>query len=81
MTITFADYGGKTKFTFQQTPFEKVEDRDSHVEGWSQSFDRLAAGPELRTALEVGRPVQEIWDSWEEQLTRFRVIRTKYLIY
>ena len=47
----------------------------------AQSFDRLAAGPELRTALEVGRPVQEIWDSWEEQLTRFRVIRTKYLIY
>jgi uncharacterized protein YndB with AHSA1/START domain len=43
VTIGFADYGGKTKFTFRQTPFERVEDRDSHVEGWSQSFDRLAA--------------------------------------
>jgi uncharacterized protein YndB with AHSA1/START domain len=43
VTIGFADYGGKTKFTFQQTPFERVEDRDGHVEGWSQSFDRLAS--------------------------------------
>ncbi|MGH9810866.1 MAG: SRPBCC domain-containing protein [Terriglobia bacterium] len=43
VTITFADYGAKTKFTFQQTPFKTLEDRDSHEEGWSQSFERLAA--------------------------------------
>jgi uncharacterized protein YbbC (DUF1343 family) len=46
-----------------------------------QSFDRLAAGPELRTALEAGRPVQEIWDSWKSDLERFRETRAKYLIY
>jgi len=46
-----------------------------------QSFDRLAAGPELRTALEAGRPVQEIWDSWNSDLERFRETRAKYLIY
>ena len=47
----------------------------------AQSFDRLAAGPELRTALEAGRPVQEIWDSWNTDLERFRAVRAKYLIY
>jgi uncharacterized protein YbbC (DUF1343 family) len=46
-----------------------------------QSFDRLAAGPELRTALEAGRPVQEIRDSWNSDLERFRETRAKYLIY
>ena len=47
----------------------------------AQSFDRLATGPELRTALEAGRPVQEIWASWNGDLERFRQTRAKYLIY
>jgi len=46
-----------------------------------QSFDRLAAGPDLRAALEAGRPVQEIWDAWSSDLARFRETRAKYLIY
>jgi len=47
----------------------------------AQSFDRLAAGPDLRAALEAGRPVQEIWDAWSSDLARFRETRAKYLIY
>jgi len=47
----------------------------------AQSFDRLATGPELRAALEAGRPVQEIWASWNADLERFRQTRAKYLIY
>jgi uncharacterized protein YbbC (DUF1343 family) len=47
----------------------------------AQSFDRLAAGPELRIALEAGRPVQEIWASWIGDLARFRETRARYLIY
>ena len=43
MTVTFADEGGKTRLTFQQAVFKSVEDRDSHQDGWSQCFDRLAA--------------------------------------
>lgn len=45
------------------------------------SFDRLAAGSELRMAIEAGRPAREVWDSWEGDLARFRELRAKYLIY
>jgi uncharacterized protein YbbC (DUF1343 family) len=45
------------------------------------SFDRLAAGPELRRDLEAGRPAREIWAMWEEDLKRFRSARAKYLLY
>jgi len=47
----------------------------------NDSFDRLAAGHELRAALEAGRPMREIWEGWERDLARFREVRTKYLIY
>lgn len=46
-----------------------------------ERFDRLAAGPALRQALEAGRPLSEIWDGWEGDLARFRTTRAKYLIY
>jgi len=47
----------------------------------AESFDRLAAGPELRAAVEAGRSAREIWEAWEQDLARFRVLRAKYLIY
>jgi uncharacterized protein YndB with AHSA1/START domain len=43
VTVTFDDHNGKTRLTFHQTPFTSVESRDSHTEGWSESFDRLDA--------------------------------------
>jgi len=45
------------------------------------SFDQLAAGPALRLAVEAGRPAGEIWATWEDDLTRFRSLRAKYLLY
>ena len=42
VTITFAEQGSKTLFTFHQATFASVESRDSHHGGWSSSFDRLA---------------------------------------
>src|SRR6267378_2930839 len=47
----------------------------------NDSFDRLAAGHELRAALEAGRPMREILERWEGDLARFREVRAKYLIY
>jgi uncharacterized protein YbbC (DUF1343 family) len=46
----------------------------------AQSFDHLAAGPELRAAIEAGRPARAIWEAWAEDLARFRAVRAQYLL-
>lgn len=38
--ITLVEKDGKTVQTFHQTPFASVEMRDSHIEGWNESFDK-----------------------------------------
>ena len=43
VTATFEDRDGKTRLTFTQTPFETIESRDSHTEGWGECLDRLTA--------------------------------------
>jgi uncharacterized protein YndB with AHSA1/START domain len=43
VTITFEEHRGKTVQTFHQRPFKTVESRDSHVGGWTEAFDKLAA--------------------------------------
>ena len=43
VTVTFAEQEGKTKLTFHQAAFDSVEQRDSHLEGWGECLDRLAA--------------------------------------
>jgi uncharacterized protein YndB with AHSA1/START domain len=42
ITVTFADYGERTKLTLHQTRFESVAARDGHREGWESAFDCLA---------------------------------------
>ena len=42
VTITLAEQDGKTRMTFRQAFFESISERDSHNEGWSECFDRLA---------------------------------------
>lgn len=44
------------------------------------SFDRLAAGPDLRLGVEAGKPAPAIWASWEADLARFRATRARYLL-
>lgn len=43
VTVTFEERGGKTLLTFRQEPFDSVQQRDSHAEGWGECLDRLLA--------------------------------------
>ena len=43
VSVAFEAVGARTRLTFAQTPFETVESRDSHAEGWGECLDRLTA--------------------------------------
>ena len=45
------------------------------------SFDRLAAGRDLRLAILAGRAPAAIWRAWGPDLARFRRARAGYLLY
>jgi uncharacterized protein YndB with AHSA1/START domain len=42
VTVTFADFGGKTRLTLHQTGFESVAERDDHRGGWTGALERVA---------------------------------------
>jgi uncharacterized protein YbbC (DUF1343 family) len=44
-------------------------------------FDRLAGGPDLRSALERGDAVSTIAATWRDELTRFKDRRRRFLLY
>ena len=44
ITVTFEALAArKTRVTFRQEPFDTIESRDSHREGWGQCLDRMEA--------------------------------------
>jgi uncharacterized protein YbbC (DUF1343 family) len=58
--------------------------RQTHPEAFAfrpAQFDRLAGGPDLRTAIERGEPVSAIAARWGEELKRFRDRRRDFLLY
>lgn len=56
-----------------------VHPRDLKIN--AQRLDGLAAGPELRRAIEAGQPGWPIWAMWTDDLKRFQSVRAKYLLY
>lgn len=43
VTVTLEDHGSGTRLTFHQAAFRTAEARDSHIEGWEEVLDLLAA--------------------------------------
>jgi uncharacterized protein YndB with AHSA1/START domain len=43
VTVTFEEYDGKTKLTLRQSGVPLTPEREGAVQGWEESFDRLAA--------------------------------------
>ncbi len=41
-TVTFDEHEGKTELTLRQTGVPMIPERDGAVQGWNESFDRLA---------------------------------------
>ncbi|MDQ8020343.1 MAG: SRPBCC domain-containing protein [Moraxellaceae bacterium] len=41
VSLSFSEQGGRTRMHFVQTPFQSVSERDSHMGGWTEAFDRL----------------------------------------
>jgi uncharacterized protein YndB with AHSA1/START domain len=46
VTIDFVERDGTTTQRFHQAPFKTIEDRDGHIEGWTQTFDKEKAHAE-----------------------------------
>jgi hypothetical protein len=42
VTVSFAEYGAKTKLTLHQAVFETVTARDLHQGGWASALECLA---------------------------------------
>ena len=44
-------------------------------------FDKLAGTDKMRLMIEAGKPEKEIRDSWRGDLSQFKEIRKKFLLY
>ena len=47
----------------------------------SSYFDKLAGTDKLRIAMLAGKSLEEIEKSWQDELSEFKVLRMKYLLY
>ena len=56
-------------------------DKDHFFNGSGSGFDRLAGGDKLRHQIIQGQKEEEIRKSWEPELSNFKKIRKKYLLY
>lgn len=79
------DEDGKTRVTLEQRNFKSKESRDGHIDGWTQSLDRLTSLLETPPPVVVERlldaPVSRVWQAltnreefkhWYFDLAEFR---------
>jgi len=58
---------------------EPVQPDKEHF--FNSYFTRLAGNEQLRRQIEAGKTEEEIRESWEPELSRFKMMRKKYLLY
>ncbi|MFI5135985.1 MAG: exo-beta-N-acetylmuramidase NamZ domain-containing protein [Chitinophagales bacterium] len=69
------------KHIFLQWLMEFYYSSPKKKEFFTDYFDKLVGNDELRDQIEKGTPEMEIRRSWEPQLSEFKTIRKKYLLY
>jgi len=55
--------------------------KSENGEFFKSFFTKLAGGPELQKQIESGMSTEDIYASWESDLTQFKSMRQKYLLY
>lgn len=72
----------KQKFTLKYILdfYQKMPDKTKFFTR-AEFFDKLAGTDELRKQILAGKTEKEIRDSWKEDLTEYRQMRKKYLLY
>jgi uncharacterized protein YbbC (DUF1343 family) len=53
----------------------------SNVAFSQSTFDGLAGTDQVRSAIELGQPAEDVINAWEPELNRFRATRERYLLY
>jgi uncharacterized protein YbbC (DUF1343 family) len=63
----------KDEFRWKEPPYEYVYDRNP--------FDVIAGTSKIREAIEGGRSIEALEESWKEDLKAFKQVRENYLLY
>lgn len=73
-----APYQGKLNLFWLMDLYRNDPDSSSYFNNF---FDKLAGTDELRKQIIAGKSEEEIRQSWQKGLVRYRAIRNKYLLY
>ncbi len=76
----FTETQGQINLSFLLKIYADFPDKTAFFKN-PKFFDKLAGGSELRTQIENNKTETEIRASWEPELSEFKTLRKKYLIY
>jgi uncharacterized protein YbbC (DUF1343 family) len=72
---------GKLQFKWMKTAYSLFPGKDTFFLNKGRNFDRLAGTAVLRSQIVKGLSDDDIRKSWEPELSQFKQVRKKYLLY